>query len=463
MHLTGKNVIRIITFILLINNSSLSPLIVSYFEGNKQAVQRSAIIVDSHLDTLTKIIDKETWLPTTDIGTETNFESDIPKFHAGGINVPFLAAYTSGFYNHTARSVSHTLAMINALYWTEENNLNDLKITSSTDEILVAVGEGKIAAVPAIEGAYSFDEHNAIELLRQYDDLGIVTIGFTWNYSNALGEGAHQVYGDQMKTPSNGGLTELGKEVALEMNRLGVMIDVSHMAESTFWDILEVSKAPVIATHSGIYSLYNHVRNLTDEQLLALAEKDGVVGIVFYPEFLVDTGEATISNVVDHIDYAVNLIGIDHVAIGSDFDGARLPSDLRDASEMNKLTEELISRGYSTMDINKILGLNTLRVLHDIQEIGEYEEQDSNVEIIPMYKMGEGITEQTPLLSAELKGSTISEDDLYIILDGISYPATFDEQTSTMYFQVKEKLTEKFHVVTFVANAVRETRIFYVE
>src|SRR5690625_2306142 len=450
-------------FIVLMNQNLFASSVVSYFENKLQNIHTSSIIVDSHIDTLTKVIDEETWLPTTDIGLETNFESDIPKLKAGGINVPFLAAYTPGYYENTARSLSHTLAMINALYWIEKNNVNDLKITSATNEIIEALVEEKIAAIPTIEGAYSFDESNAIELLRQYHDLEVMTIGFTWNYSNALGEGAHQVYGDQKKTPSSGGLTELGKQITLEMNRLGMIIDVSHMAESTFWDVLEVSKAPVIATHSGIDTLHNHVRNVTDEQLLALAEKGGVVGIVFYPSFLTKTGNATISDVVDHIDYAVDLIGVDHVAIGSDFDGATLPSDLQDASEMGKLTDELIARGYSTMDIKKILGLNTLRVMHEVQQMSEDVESEGTVEIIPTYKMGEQISERTPLLEAELKGRIPQEDNLYLILDGVVYPATFDEKNSTMYFQIEEELKEPFHVVTFVADSERETRIFYVE
>src|SRR5690625_3462960 len=150
-------------FIVLMNQNLFASSVVSYFENKLQNIHTSSIIVDSHLDTLTKVIDEETWLPTTDIGEETSFESDIPKLKNGGIQVPFLAAYTPGFYNNTARSLSHTLAMINALYWTEEKNPNDLKVTSTTDEILNALGEGKIAAVPSIEGAYSLDGNNAIE------------------------------------------------------------------------------------------------------------------------------------------------------------------------------------------------------------------------------------------------------------------------------------------------------------
>lgn len=461
--LGGKVLLRLLLSFFLLHNGSFLPSITSYFEEHKIDTQKSSIIVDSHVDTLSKIIDDETWLPTTDIGNETSFESDIPKLRSGGIHVPFMAAYTPGFYNNHARSLSHTLAMINALYWTETNNPNDLKITQETDEIFLALNEGKIAAVPTIEGAYSLSKLNAIELLRQYHDLGIKAIGFTWNYSNVLGEGAHKIYDDQMRTPSSGGLTKLGQEVALEMNKLGMMIDVSHMAESTFWDILEISKAPVIATHSGVHALNPHARNLTDDQLLALAEKGGVIGIVFYPAFLNSNGQATISDVVDHIDYAVNLIGIDHVAIGTDLDGATLPSDMQDATEIYKLTNELTSRGYSALEISKILASNTLRVMREVEEMGDDQGETDHIEVSPTYEMGQTISDKTPLLTAKLNDSMINADDLFIILDGISYPATFNNQTLTMSYQVTESLEEKFHVVTFVAGTMRETRIFYVD
>src|SRR5699024_5413203 len=204
-YLGNKVLFKWIIFVLFVNHGALPLFITSFMEEHQPDPHVTSIIVDSHVDTLTKVIDEETWLPTTDIGEDTSFESDIPKLKTGGIHVPFFAAYTPGFYNNTARSLSHTLAMIHALYWTETNNPADLKITPTTDEIFEALGEGKIAAVPSIEGAYSIDGNNAIELLKQYHDLGITTIGFTWNYSNVLGEGAHQVFGDQMKTPSSGG------------------------------------------------------------------------------------------------------------------------------------------------------------------------------------------------------------------------------------------------------------------
>src|SRR5699024_10971073 len=280
----------------------------------------------------------------------------IPKLQSGGLNAPFFAAYTSGYYDNNPRSISRTLALINALYWTEEQNPNDLRITTATKEIRQAIRDNKIAAVPTIEGAYSMEEHNGIGLLHQYNDLGIRAIGFNWNYSNALGEGADRVYGDPDRTPSEGGLTDLGAEVAREMNKLGIVIDVSHMSRNTFWDVMEVAAAPVIASHSGVNAIKDHQRNLTDEQLLALKENDGVINIVFYPVFLTDNPQGYVEDVVDHIDYAVNLIGIDHVGLGSDFDGASMPADLQDASQLPEITKELVKRGYTKSEIEKILG-----------------------------------------------------------------------------------------------------------
>ncbi|MEC5423142.1 dipeptidase [Virgibacillus sp. C22-A2] len=468
-----KRVIYLFVSILLSIPVDFHAWIVTGQEEDVTSIHANSVIVDSHIDTLMKVVDPDTWLPVTDIGKETNFEVDIPKMQAAGLSVPFFAAFTSGFYDNNPRSISNTLASINALYWIEKNNTDQLEVTSTFTEIQAAIEKGKIAAVPTIEGAYSLEEHNAIELIRQYDDLGITAIGFTWNYSNALGEGADRVYNDPVSTPSGDGLTELGVEVAEEMNRIGMMIDVSHMAERTFWDVMEVSKAPVIATHSGVNALRNHPRNLTDEQLLALAENGGVVGIVFYPQFLTDDREAMVSDIVDHIDYAVNLIGIDHVALGSDYDGAELPNDLKDASELYKITEELIERDYSVKDIKKILGANTLRVLRDVEKAADPDQMNKGKSptIIPAYEMGEMMDSRTPLFTAKLEqeeGHAIDIASLRIIVDGIPYEPEFNEQSSLVSLQMNDVLKERFHVVTVEAadetgRINRETRIVWME
>lgn len=432
-----------------------------------------SIVVDGHNDTMMKIIDEDTWLPNMNIGRNTTNHIDIPKLKAGGLNVPFFAAYTDGYYDNTPRSISRTLALINALYWTEDNNSDTFRITSSLIDIGKTVGEGKIAAVPAIEGAYSLDENNAMELLEQYYDLGIRVIGFNWNYSNKLGEGASRVYSDDLQTPSSDGLTSLGEKVAIKMNKLGMVIDVSHMDEGTFWDVIKISKSPIIASHSGVYSLRNHPRNLKDDQLKSLGKNGGVIGIVFCPAFLTDSKKAYIKDYVDHIDYAVNLIGMDHVGIGSDFDGASLPKDIKDSSELYKVTEELVRRGYNEESIEKLLGKNMLRVLKEVEDMGENSPYKSefNLDIRPSYKMGEQISELKPLLTGRIENKgkyKIAEMNFRIIVDGISYKAKYNTEDSSLYFKIDEPLKEKFHVATFeVSNnqgkTKRETRIFYNE
>lgn len=437
---------------------------------NTDSIHKTATIADSHIDTMMNVLNESTWLPEVDIGENTSLHADIPKLEEGGINVGFFAAFTDGYYDNNPRSISRTLALIHALYWMEENNQDHFQIAKTTFDIWKTIKAGKIAAVPTIEGAYSLEEHNAIELLHQYYDLGIKAIGFNWNYSNALGEGANKIYGDPARTPSNGGLTKLGAQVATEMNKLGMVIDVSHMSENTFWDVLEVTNAPIMATHSGVKALRNHQRNLTDEQLIALAENGGVVGIVFYPVFLTDKPSAYVTDIVDHIDYAVNLIGIDHVAIGSDFDGSDMPSDLQDATELYKITDELQNRGYSDEEIEKILGKNTLRLLLEVEKAATSNPYAKGLdfEINPEYRMGEMIEETTPTLEATIDGpaNTIETLDFRVIVDGVAYEPEYDNNSATLSFKLTEPLTEHFHVVTFEAadkdgTVQRATRIFY--
>jgi membrane dipeptidase len=428
------------------------------------------IVADSHIDTLMKVVDDETGLPVVDIGGEINFEADIPKMQEGGLHVPFMAAFTAGHHDDHAKNISDTLASIHALYWTEENNSESFAITSTLEDILQTIQDKKIAAVPAIEGAYSLAGDHATELLHQYYDLGITTIGFTWNYSNALGEGANRVYNDGNNTPSDGGLTELGETMVKEMNRLGMLVDVSHMDEGTFWDVLDVSEKPIIATHSGVDALHSHQRNLTDDQLQALAENGGVIGIVFYPQFLTGSGEATVADIVDHIDHAVEIMGTDHVAIGSDFDGATLPDDMQSAADLPKITEELANRGYSNMNMMKIMGGNTLRLLNEVQQGADPEVSNEANEIVihPNVEMGSAVESRTPMLTAEIEvQEDTAIDGVRIILDGKVYDPEFEDNSFMMAFQPDEALKEKFHVVTFEVTSgegevKRESRIFYI-
>ena len=424
------------------------------------------IIVDSHNDTMMKVIDENTWLPLVDIGQNTEFHIDIPKMRAGNLNVGFFAAYTSDYYGKPERALSRTLALINALYWTESNNKDEFTITKTYDEVAKAILDGKIAAIPAIEGGYSITGDNYLELIKQYKDLGVKSIAFNWNFSNLLGEGANGIYADAKKTKSSGGLTDLGKKSVTLMNELGIIVDVSHMNERTFWDVIGATNSPIIASHSGVYSIRPHRRNLRDDQLIAIKENGGVAAIVMYRDFVKNLKNAYIKDFVDHIDYAVNLIGIDYVAIGSDFDGADLPFDLKDASEFYKVTEELSNRGYSQENIKKLLGQNTLRVIKEVETLATLPKEAANIDIIPSIEMGEIIGTRRPLLTARVEGD-INKESIKLIVDGIQYKATLSEDKSTIALQVENELKESFHVVTFeIANGngqiKRETRIFYI-
>lgn len=433
-------------------------------------IHLDSIVVDTHNDTMMKVINPITWLPRRNIGLDTNFQVDIPKLRRGGLNVLFFSAFSSGFLRNTyERSNSMILALLNALHWTEAKNKEALQIATSHGELLDVVKSGKVAVVPTIEGAYSLNEANAIELLRQYYDIGVRGIALQWNYSNALGEGTSKKY--KNGTSSSGGLTDLGIKVVKEMNRLGIIIDVSHMSEATFWDVIKYSEAPVIASHSGAYGIKNHPRNLNDRQLKALASKGGVMQVVFFPGFLGD-GPITTSNIVDHIDYVVNLIGIDYVGLGSDFDGARMPLDLQDSSHVYLITNELIKRGYSNADIEKILGKNSLRLFKKVEEEAYLVSVApiQNVSIRPAIKFGGMINTPSPYLTAEmeLKDDTkIDRNSIRVILDGIVYLGNYDEDRQLISFQAKEPLKEKFHIVTFEAadtlgNISRATSIFYI-
>lgn len=416
-------------------------------------VHYNSIVVDGHNDTMMKIIDEETWLPVLDIGKLTDNHIDIPKLLDGGINVAFFASFTEGYYGNDTRSISRSLALINALYFTAKNNPDTFQIARTVNDINNNIRNNKISALATMEGAYGVNEGNYLELLKQFYDLGIRVIAPTWNYSNHIGEGCNKIYGDIDNTPSQGGLTKLGVKVIEEMNKLGILVDVSHLAKATFWDVIRTTKAPIIASHSAVYNLRKHQRNLKDDQLKAIKENDGVVSVVLFPNFLSDKKEVHIKDFVDHIDYIVKLIGIDHVGLGSDFDGASMPIDLENSSKMYRITDELINRGYKEEDIEKILGGNLLRVLGKVQAKGLY-----NV----------GLEGDINYSGNELK-LRINKDfnlDLVnskIIINGISYKTIVDTESSSIFYKLDKALSEKFYLVSFQIddgiNTQRCTRI----
>lgn len=443
---------------------------------NSDKIHSDATVIDTHSDTLLNILDRNTWLPAANIGDETDFMIDIPKLQEGGIDVQTFGAYTGGYAFAAGgqdfnKANSRLLALINALKWTLDKNPDTMEQMMNLKDMQKIEHDGKIAALSSIEGAYSLNKDTGIELLRQYYDLGVRMLAPTWSNSNALGEGVNNKFVDG--TPSSGGLTELGRQVIREMNKLGMIVDVSHMNEETFWDTIETSEAPVIASHSCVYNIANQPRNLKDDQIKAIAEKGGVVQVNFYNLFLSDDYEnVTVKNLVDHIDYIVDLVGVDYVGLGSDFDGADMPIDLQNASMVPGITRELLERGYTKSEIEKILGGNSIRLFKEVwDKAADNGNSGMAPTIVPSIAMGEIVNTETPTFTAAVnadKASKLDAHSLKAIVDGNIYTPEFDEATGTMSITIAEPLKEKFHVVTFEAannsgKIARETRIFCIQ
>jgi membrane dipeptidase len=446
-----------------------------------EELHMSAIVVDTHNDTMMKVVEETSWLPVIDLGSPdaADFQLNLPKAQEGGLKVAFYAAYTdyrTDAVFTTARTNSRSLALINALHWTAGRNSDTMMVARSLREIEQGLEAGRHVAVASLEGMYQFVENNAIELLHQYYDLGIRAAGIVWNTPNSLGAGNHVP-----NNAPNAGLTELGREGIREMNRLGIIVDVSHMNEKTFFDTMSIVRAPVMASHSGVDGVRPHERNLSDEQLLALKENGGVVQINFWATTVADIGQvANIARLVDHIDYVVQLIGIDHVGLGSDFDGAPMPVDLPNAGYLPGITAELADRGYSQEDIEKILGGNSLRVFREVEAYAEQVPAPRGLgfTILPDLQTGEIIHDKKPLLTARIighGGHFIEAADYRVIVDGMVYDPQFDGAAGVLALQMpiellgrgKAEESGNFHVVTCEGSnthgvIARETVIFYV-
>ena len=436
------------------------------------AIHKNALVIDTHNDTVLKIIDKDTWLPKINIAGKTSYMVDIPKLQSGGIDMATFAAYTSGYSlsgggQDFARANSRLLALLNAMHWTMGKNSKTTRQILKFSDIAAVADSGKIGILLSIEGAYSLNGDSASELLRQYFDLGVLMLAPVWSNSNALGEGVNENFKDG--SASSGGLTPLGLEIIAEMNRLGMVIDVSHMNEESFWETMAASRAPVIASHSSVYSLCPNVRNLKDSQIEAIAAAGGVVQVNFHRPFLaVKESDATLETLADHIDYIVSLAGIDYVGLGSDFDGADMPQGLPDAAAYPRITRELFSRGYTEMEIRKILGGNIARVLEEVWRMAPAAGSGAPA-ITPELSMGASVGTAAPTLTATISSpSGIDAESLKVIVDGVIYSAAYDETTGQMSFALPTSLSEKFHVVTFIGTGkegatARKTIIFYIQ
>lgn len=309
-------------------------------------------IVDAHCDSILDVLHRKRRLGVL----SEEAQADFPRLIDAGVKLQFFAVFIeTEFKPHKA--VMRALEGIEAFYKEVKQSNEQVILIDTKDKIKkLREEEYKIGAVLAIEGGEALG--GQLSMLSTLYRLGVRSIGLTWNQRNEIADGVGVGENHQ-------GLTEFGRNVIDEMNRLGMLIDLSHIAEKGFWDVLEHSKKSVIVTHANCQSLCNHPRNLNDKQLKALAMQDGCIGITFVPGF-VDTNKPTLEKVVEHIKYATQKMGVDHVGLGSDFDGMDSSTPgLEDVSKYPNLIEGLAKKGFTENEIEKIIGGNWLRIIKE--------------------------------------------------------------------------------------------------
>jgi len=365
----------------------------------KQLHER-AIVVDTHDDTTQRLIFEKAF----DIGARNKDGNiDIPRMREGGLDAIFFSIWVTGDVTGPI-AVKRALDQIDAVREAVRTH-PDLVLASTAADVRRAASNKKIAVLMGMEGGHMID--NDLGLLRIYAALGVRYLTLTHSLNTTWADSS----GDK---PSHNGLTPFGRDVVRELNRLGIMVDISHVSDKTFFDALEVTKAPVIASHSSCRAISNAPRNMTDDMLRALSKNGGVVMINYNAGFLSeefraatrspelsagieaavkrcagneacsiregerinqeamikgDLPRVTWEKIIEHIDHAVKIAGIDHVGLGSDFDGAVMPLGMEDVSKLPKITDALLKKGYPERDVQKILGGNILRVMEQVERI----------------------------------------------------------------------------------------------
>src|SRR5580700_4457036 len=364
----------------------------------------SSIVLDTHDDTTQRFFS-----PDYDLGKQNpTGHVDVPRMREGGMNGIFFSIWIDGRVMGPP-AIQKALDQIDAVRENVSKYPKDIVLARTAEDVRRAHAQGKIAALMGVEGGHMIG--NDIRMVRIFADLGVRYMTLSHFYNDEWADSSTD-------KPVHNGLTDFGKDIVREMNRQGMMVDISHVSDKTFYDALEVSKAPLIASHSSCRALCNHVRDMTDDMIKALAAKGGVIQINYEKSFIdqaykdayeKETGgvvahmdeltknchndEACISRemakmqqkltaegklphvswerIVDHIDHAVKLVGPDHVGLGSDFDGADMPEGMENCSKLPKITEALLRKGYSEADIRKILGENTLRVMEQAERVSK--------------------------------------------------------------------------------------------
>jgi membrane dipeptidase len=338
-------------------------------------IHKQAIVVDTHIDT-TMMLGRPGWdfMVRHEPEPDAN-HVDFPRLREGGLDAAFFSIYMAGTVTGP-EAVKQSLILIDRVRTLAEQHPNEIVLATTAAEVRAAHRAGKFAALMGMEGGHMIDDNLAV--LRDYQRLGVryltLSHSVNTNWSDSSGD-----------KPVHNGLTDFGRDVVREMNRLGMMVDISHVSDKTFWDALETSKAPLVASHSSIRAIAGHPRNMTDDMIRALGGKGGVIMINYSVGFLSNERyEAQQKNpppavlprvswetIVDHIDHAVKLVGATHVGLGSDFDGTTVPDGMEDASKLPKITAALLAKGYSEQDVKNILGENILRLLERVDAVGK--------------------------------------------------------------------------------------------
>lgn len=314
------------------------------------ALHQKLFVVNAHYDSILGIMQNR-----IDYGKRNGIgHTDIPRLREGGVDFVVFAIYVEEHFKPEA-ALKQTMAMIDAIHQTVETH-PELELILTGQDIDRVRQNGKIGVMMAIEGA---DGVMNMGCLRNFYRLGVRLMTLTWNYSNLLAVGVAE--------ENDGGLTNFGRECIEEMNDLGMIIDVSHIAPKGFWDVLQLSKAPIVASHSNAKSLCSHRRNLTDEQLLALKENGGVVGLCYAPSFLRNGGNAEIGDIYKHLDYIQNLIGTEHLGLGTDWDGIKsVPKGMEDVSKTPLITQWMLEHGYTREEIANVMGESFVRLMKQV-------------------------------------------------------------------------------------------------
>lgn len=365
------------------------------------ALHRDAIVVDAHSDTTPWFQD-----PTWDFSERhRSGHQDLPRMREGGLDVQFWSIYM-GRTEGKGAAIREAIERIDAVHELVRRHPTELGLATTASEVRALVAEGRVACLMGVEGGHIIED--SLPALRSFYALGVryltLTHSFHTNWADSSGT-------NETPEPLHHGLTPFGEEVVREMNRLGMMVDISHVSDETFWDVMAVTRAPVIASHSSARAVADHPRNLSDEMLVALAQNRGVVMINFYSGYIDSelvaplralfgrlapriavlrerhaedprarsrafrellaaekVPRTTLDVLLDHFDHAIRVAGPDHVGLGADWDGVvSMPKDMGDVSQLPNLTRGLLARGHSPETVRKVLGENLLRVMAEVE------------------------------------------------------------------------------------------------